>query len=89
MPYIRHNESNNVESPQPGFSTVTQFGNTEGWSTITYENFNVDYIAYTYNSSAGIGTRTPDSYQRHDENNNPVGVGTYQRHDENNNPVSV
>ncbi len=38
-----------------------------------------DYIAYTYNSVAGIGTRTPAAYQRHDANNNPVGVGTYQR----------
>lgn len=87
MTYIRHDENNQPVSPQPGFTTVTRFGGNEGWTTITYEDFNVDYIAYDYNSPAGIGTRTPSSYQRHDENNNPVGVGTYQRHDENNNPI--
>jgi hypothetical protein len=87
MPYIRHDENNNPVVPQPGKTTETQFGGTEGWSTVTYENFNADYVAYTYNSAAGIGTRTPGTYQRHDENNNPVTPGTYQRHDENNNPV--
>lgn len=89
MTYIRHDSNNNPVSPQPGFTTVTRFGGTEGWSTITYEDFNSDYIAYDYNSPAGIGTRTPASYQRHDSNNNPVGVGTYQRHDSNNNPISA
>lgn len=89
MPYIRHDENNNPVVPQPGFTTVTTFSLNEGWTEIEYENFNVDYIAYDYQSPAGIGTRTPASYQRHDENNNPVGIGTYQRHDENNNPISA
>jgi len=89
MPYIRHDINNDPASPQPGFTSVTVFDSTEGWSSITYEDFNVDYIAYEYNSPAGIGTRTPASYQRHDINNSPIGVGTYQRHDENNDPISL
>lgn len=88
MVYIRHDVNNNPVSPQPGFTTVTGLGGTTGWSTVTYENFNTDYIAYTYNSAAGIGTRASSTYQRHDINNNPVGVGSYQRHDINNNPIT-
>ena len=87
MVYIRHDANNIPVSPQPGFTTVNTFSATEGWSTVTHEDFNADYIAYTYNSPAGIGTRTPASYQRHDVNNNPVGVGTYQRHDIDNDPI--
>lgn len=89
MSYIRHDENNNPVPSQPGKNTVNQFSGTEGWSTVTYEDFNADYVARTYNSPAGTGTRTPSTYQRHDENNNPVSVGTYQRHDENNNPISA
>jgi hypothetical protein len=82
--YIRNDENNQPVSPQPGFTTVTQFGGSEGWTTITYEDFNVDYIRRDENNDPiGIGT-----YQRYDENNNPIGVGTYQRHDENNDPIS-
>lgn len=89
MPYIRHDENNNPVVSQPGFTTVVAFGSTEGWSTVTYEDWNADYIAYDYNSPAGIGTRTPASYQRHRYDpvtglNTPVSVGVYQRHDENN-----
>ena len=88
MAYIRHDANNNPVSPQPGVTTVSYLGGTTGWSTVTYEDYNSDYIAYTYNSVAGIGTRTPSSYQRHDKDNNPVGVGTYQRHDSDNNPIT-
>ena len=88
MAYIRHNENNTQDSIQPGVTTVSYLGGTTGWSTVTYQNFNSDYIAYTYNSNAGVGTRTPASYQRYDENNQAVGVGTYQRHDSSNNPIT-
>ena len=88
MSYIRHDKDNNQVSPQPGVTTVSYLGGQTGWSTVTYQDFNSDYIAYTYNSNAGVGTRTPASYQRHDENNQAVGVGTYQRHDSNNDPIT-
>jgi hypothetical protein len=88
MSYIRHDESNTQDSTQPGVTTVSYLGGTTGWSTVTYQNFNSDYIAYTYNSNAGVGTRTPASYQRHNDSNQSVGVGTYQRHDSSNNPIT-
>lgn len=89
MPYIRHDENCGVSTVQPGFTTVVAFGSTEGWSTVTYEDWNADYIAYDYNSPAGIGTRTPAAYQRYRYDpitgiNTAVSVGVYQRHDENN-----
>lgn len=88
--YVRHDENNNPVSSgdEPGYATTSYLGGTTGWSTVTHRDYNADYIAYTYNSAAGIGTRTPAAYQRHDANNNPVGVGTYQRHDADNNPVT-
>ena len=83
MPYIRHDENNNPVVPQPGFTTVGVYTGTEGWSSIYYEDFNVDYIRHDKNNNPiSVGT-----YQRHDKNNNPVGVGTYQRHDKNNDPI--
>ena len=83
--HIRHDENNNQISPQPGFTTVTHFGGSEGWSVIQYEEWNADYIRYDENNQPiGIGT-----YQRHDENNQPIGIGTYQRHDENNDSISL
>lgn len=87
MPYIRHDENNNRVSPQPGISTSTE--KNEGWSNVVYYDFNADYVARTYNSAAGSGARTPGTYQRHDANNNPVGVGTYQRYDSSNNAITV
>lgn len=81
--YIRHDENNQPVFPQPGFSTITQFGGTEGWSKIEYEDWNVNYVRHDENNNQiEIGT-----YQRHDENNNPIGIGSYQRHDENNDPI--
>jgi hypothetical protein len=83
--YIRHDENNQQVNPQPGFSTVTQFSASEGWSTIEYKDWNVDYIRHDENNNPiGVGT-----YLRHDENNNPIGVGTYQRYDENNDPIAL
>jgi hypothetical protein len=82
--YIRHDENNQQVSPQPGFTTITQFGGSEGWTTITYQDFNTDYIRHDQNNDpVGVGT-----YQKHNENNAPIGVGTYQRYDENNDLIS-
>lgn len=83
MTYIRHDVNNVPVVSQPGFTTVTRFAGTEGWSTITYEDWNADYIRHDVNNSpVGVGT-----YQRHDINNSAVGVGTYQRHDIDNDPI--
>lgn len=83
MSYIRHNISNVQVDPQPGFSTVTLFGVNEGWSSLSYRDYNSDYVRHDENNNPiGIGT-----YQRHDLNNTQISVETYQRHDLNNNPV--
>ena len=45
MAYKRHDKDNNEVSPQPGKTTVNYLSGNEGWSTVTYENFNADYVA--------------------------------------------
>ena len=90
MAYVRHDENCNPVNPQPGKTSVTQFGGNEGWSSVTYENFNADYVRHDENCNP-VPVNTIGTYQRHDENCNPVPantIGTYQRHDENNNPVT-
>jgi len=90
--YTRHDINCLPVSPQPISIATTIFSGNEGWSTITYYDFNGDYVAYDYNSPAGIGTRTPSPYQRYRYDpvsgiNTVVSVDPYQRHDVNNNPV--
>lgn len=85
MPYTRHDESNNPVNPQPGFTTVTVFNGNEGWSTISYRDYNLDYIRHDSNNNVvGVGT-----YQRHDISNNSTNFETYQRHDSNNDPITI
>ena len=84
MAYIRHDENNNPVSPQPGKTTVNQFSGNEGWSTVTYENFNADYQARNTNNTA----RTPGTFQARNTDNSPRIPAAYQRHDKDNNPVT-
>jgi hypothetical protein len=83
MGYIRHDANNNPVSPQPGITTVTVFADNEGWTTLSYDDWNSDYVKRDVDNNIV----TPQPYQRHDINNNPVGVGTYQRYDENCDPI--
>ncbi len=85
MAYIRHDENNNPVSPQPGKTTVNQFSGNEGWSTVTFENFNADYQARNTNNTA----RTPGTYQARNTDNSPRTPAAYQRHDKDNNPISA
>ena len=84
MAYIRHDENNNPVNPQPGKTTVNQFSGNEGWSTVTYENFNADYQARNTNNTA----RTPGTFQARNTDNSPRTPAAYQRHDKDNNPVT-
>ena len=84
MAYIRHDENNNPVSPQPGKTTVNQFSGNEGWSTVTYENFNADYQPRNTNNTA----RTPGTFQARNTDNSPRTPAAYQRHDKDNNPVT-
>ena len=88
MSYIRHDKNNSAVSPQPGSTTVNQFSGNEGWSQVTYKNFNADYVARTYNSAAGTGTRTPGTFQARDKDNNVRNPAAYQRYDKNNSQVT-
>ena len=82
--YIKHDQNNQQVSPQPISISRTQSSAYEGWSTITYYDWNGDYVRHDESNQVGISS----SYVRHGENNNPVAViDSYQRHDENNNPI--
>ena len=65
-------------------TTVNQFSGNEGWSTVTYENFNADYQARNTDNTA----RTPGTYQARNTNNTARTPAAYQRHDENCDPVT-
>ena len=85
MAYIRHDKDNNPVSPQPGKTTVNYLSGNEGWSTVTYENFNADYQARNTNNTA----RTPGTFQARNTDNSPRTPAAYQRHDKDNNPISA
>ena len=80
--YQRHDENNNP-IPNPA-STADNSDPGEGWSNLSYLNFNDDYVRY---DEAGNVAPAPEPYQRHDENNQPIASAPYVRHDEDNNPV--
>ena len=84
MAYKRHDKDNNEVSPQPGSTTVNYLSGNEGWSTVTYENFNADYQARNTNNTA----RTPATYQARNTNNTTRTPAAYQRHDKDNNAVT-
>ncbi len=84
MAYQRNDKDNNPVSPQPGSTTVNQFSGNEGWSTVTFKNFNADYQARNADNTA----RTPGTYQARNANNTARTPAAYQRHDKDNNPVT-
>jgi hypothetical protein len=83
MSYIRHDINNVLVVTQPTSSSVTLYAGTEGWSTITYDVWNGDYVARLSDNS----TRTPGTYQARNSDNTTRTPGTYQRHDKDNNPI--
>jgi hypothetical protein len=85
MSYIRHDINNNPVSPQPGSNTVTVLDNCEGWTPITYEVWNADYVARNSDNTV----RTPGTYQARNSDNTVRTPAAYQRHDINNDPVDI
>ena len=81
--YIRRDTSNTPDDPQPGYTTVNQFSGTEGWSTVTYRDYNADYVP----RNADNTVRTPGTYQARNVDNSTRTPAAYQRHDKNNDPV--
>lgn len=83
MAYVRHDYQNNVTSPQPASTTVNQFSGTEGWSTVTYKDWNGDYVPRNYTNTV----RTPGTYQARNYDNTTRTPAAYQRYDVSNNPI--
>ena len=85
MAYVRHDINNVAANPQPASTTVNQFSGTEGWSTVTYKDYNGDFVARNYDNT----TRTPGTYQARNYDNTTRTPAAYQRHDVNNVAVSA
>lgn len=85
MAYTRHDKDNNQVDPQPTSITVNQFSGTEGWSTVTYSDWNGDYEAHDYLNV----DRTPGTYQARNYDNTTRTPAAYQRHDINNVAVEI
>jgi hypothetical protein len=85
MSYIRHDAINTPVDPQPSYTEITIFSGTEGWTDITYKDWNTDYVA----KNADNSVRTPGTYQARTVDNTPRTPAPYQRHDVNNNPVEI
>jgi hypothetical protein len=85
MSYIRHDKDCNPVVTQPLSNTITIFDNCEGWTPITYEVWNGDYVARLSDNSV----RTPDTYQARNTDNTLRTPASYQRYDINNVPVNI
>ena len=76
MAYVRYDYNNVIADPQPASTTVNQFSGTEGWSTVTYKDWNGDYVTHDYANAV----RTPGTYQARNYDNTVRTPGTYQRY---------
>ena len=85
MAYVKHDKDNNAVDPQPVGNGVNHFSGNEGWTTVTYKNWNGDYVAKDYSNS----TRTPGTFQARNYDNSTRTPAAYQRHDINNSAVSA
>ena len=85
MAYVRYDYYNVIADPQPASTTVNQFSGTEGWSTVTYKDWNGDYVAHNYANAV----RTPGTYQARNYDNTTRTPAAYQRHDVNNVEVEI
>tara|TARA_B100001996_G_C18525509_1_gene540955 strand:- start:33 stop:290 length:258 start_codon:yes stop_codon:yes gene_type:complete len=85
MAYQRNDVDCNPVGSQPGSSTVNQFSGNEGWTTVTYKNWNADFQARSVNNS----TRTPGTFQARTVDNSTRTPNAYQRHNLSNSAVSA
>jgi hypothetical protein len=83
MAYVRYDTTNTIVVPQPTSVDVTIFDGTEGWSDITYKNWNGDYVARNTDNTI----RTPGTFQARNYDNTVRTPVDYQRYDINNSPV--
>lgn len=85
MSYIRRDSNNDPVVPQPGSIAVTVFDDCEGWSPITYKDWNVDYVP----RNADNTVKTRGTFQARNADNSAKTPAPYQRHDINNDPVNI
>ena len=85
MAYIRNDINNDPVDPQPSSTEVTIFDGTEGWTDITYKDWNGDYVAHADDNSV----RTPGTFQPRNYDNTVRTPVDYQRHDQYNDPVEI
>ncbi len=85
MAYVRYDYNNVIADPQPASTTVSQFSGTEGWSTVTYKDWNGDYVPRDVFNAV----RTPGTFQARNYDNTTRTPVAYQRHDVNNDPVEI
>jgi hypothetical protein len=64
---------------------VNHFSGNEGWTTVTFKNWNDDYQARKSDNS----TRTPGTFQARDKDNATRTPAAYQRKDKDNATVSA
>ena len=85
MAYVRYDTDNVAVSPQPASTEVTIFDGTEGWTDITYKDWNGDYVARNTDNTV----RTPGVFQARNYDNTTRTPADYQRYDTDNNAVLV
>ena len=85
MAYVKNDKDCDPVDPQPVGNGVNHFDGNEGWATVTYKNWNGDYVAKDYSNN----TRTPGTFQARAYNNSTRTPAVYQRHDINNSAVSA
>jgi len=85
MAYVKNDKDCDPVDPQPVGNGVNHFDGNEGWATVTYKNWNGDYVAKDYSNN----TRTPGTFQARAYNNSTRTPAAYQRHDINNSAVSA
>ena len=76
MAYVKNDKDCNPVDPQPVGIGVNHFSGNEGWATVTYKNWNNDYVARNPDNSA----RTPGTFQARNTDNTTRTPGVYQRH---------
>jgi len=85
MSYIRYDKDNNPVDAQPESYSVTLYSGTEGWSTMTYDVWNGDYVPRNSDNTV----RTPGTYQARNSDNTTRTPAAYQRYDTTNNPILI
>lgn len=82
--YVKHDDDNEPVVPQPPFNEEQSPLPGSGWTVVEYRDYNAEYVRHTDDNQVGIVSAyvrhtddgqvapTPEPYQRHDDDNNPI-----------------